>query len=146
MFKNCENFGKKYGVTDADIEKAKASMELLASMQYGLHTSKVMDNLRKEKFTLFSDSGLSWNKNQGVAMVTKSVDGLFRLAFLGTARITTMAVNAVRLHGNTYGAHFQHGKKDASGKKLAALNTKWEQNNNQSKINLSNQITQVDDY
>lgn len=125
-----------------DIDKAKSSMELLASMQYGLHTSKAMDTLRKEKFVIFSDSKLSGNKNEAVSMVTKSLDGMFRVVVLGVGHVTTTITNGIRLGGNTFGQHFQHGKRDKTGATLAAFNQQQIDDNAQDKRNLQDRIAQ----
>lgn len=86
-------------VRDGKIDEAKTAMEILSVARYGYTTSKIMDTLGKEQFTIFSDGKLSWNKSEGVAFVTKAMDKSIKAAFMGIGYGVTMAVNAVNLSG-----------------------------------------------
>ena len=125
-----------------DIDKAKSSMELLASMQYGLFTSKTMDALKKVDVSIFSDKDLSWNKNKGMAMVSKAFDGTLKFVGLTVSYGITALANMTYLSGNTFGKHFQHGKHDKTGKRLAGQEQEWRNNNTTEKNSIGTQITQ----
>lgn len=81
--------------TDEDMEKAKTAMEIMTAMKYGMMTSKVMDALKKEEFSIFSDGKLSWNKNEGIQFVTKAFDKGVKAAFLGVGYGITFARNQI---------------------------------------------------
>lgn len=85
--------------TDADMEKAKTAMEIMTVMKYGMLTSKVMDAMRKEEFSMFSDGKLSWNKNEGIQFVTKAFDKSIKAAFLGVGYGITFARNKIMMRG-----------------------------------------------
>jgi len=61
-------------VEQGKTEHAKTALEVLSIMQYGMFTSRTMDAINNTDFTLFSDKGLSWNKNEGIQFVTKALD------------------------------------------------------------------------
>lgn len=69
-----------------DIEAAKTSMEILSTMKYGVFTSRTVDALKKEDFTMVSDKGLSWNKYEPVRLVTTAIDKTAKYAMLGVGR------------------------------------------------------------
>ena len=81
------------------IKKAKTAMEIMTAMKYGMMTSRTMDALREgtKDFTLFSDSGLSWNKNEGIKFVTTAFDKSVRAAFLGIGYGVTFVRNQIYL-------------------------------------------------
>ena len=91
-------------VRNNKIDEAKTAMEVLSVVKYGYTTSKIMDTLRadKELFTIFSDKDLSWNKNEGVKLVTNAMDKTMRFAFLTAGYAITMAGNAFRLNGSKF--------------------------------------------
>ncbi len=89
-------------VRDNKIEEAKTAMEVLSVMKYGYTTSKIMDTLKKENLTIFSDGGLSWNKNEGVKFVTNAMDKSIRFAFLTVGYAITIGGNAIRLNGSKF--------------------------------------------
>lgn len=84
-------------VKEDKIEEAKTAMEVLSVMKYGYTTSKIMDALRKTDITLFSDKGLSWNKNEGVAFATAAMDKSLKFAIEGLGYGLTIVGNAIRL-------------------------------------------------
>ena len=86
------------------IDEVKTAMEVLSVMKYGYTTSKTMDTLRadKELFTIFSDGNLSWNKNEGVKIVTGAMDQTMRAALLILGYTITIAGNAIRLNGSKF--------------------------------------------
>lgn len=84
-------------VRENKIEEAKTAMEVLSVMKYGYTTSRIMDVLRKEPVSIFSDPGLSWNKSEGVAFVTKAIDRSVKYAFVGLGYGITIVGNAIRL-------------------------------------------------
>ncbi|MBO8425026.1 MAG: hypothetical protein IAC69_00925 [Proteobacteria bacterium] len=91
-------------VRDNKIDEAKTAMEVLSVVKYGYTTSKIMDTLRADKnlFTIFSDGGLSWNKNEGVKFVTNAMDKTVRFAFLTAGYAITGIGNAIRLNGSKF--------------------------------------------
>lgn len=110
-------------VEDGKVTEAKTAMEVLSVMKYGATTSKTMDTLKKEEFTIFSDGKLSWNKNQSIQFVSKALDKSIKTAFMGIGYGITMIGNEIRLRGSKYNRQFQHGNKDKTGKKLRTLST-----------------------
>lgn len=84
------------------LAEAKTAMEIISVCKYGLTTSKIMDTLGKEQFTIFSDGKLSWNKSEGVAFVTKAMDKSIKAAFMGVGYGITTAVNAINLSGSKF--------------------------------------------
>lgn len=89
-------------VREGKIPEAKTAMEVLSVIKYGYTTSKIMDTLRKEEFKVFSDGGLSWNKNQGMQFVTNALDKSIKAAFIGVGYGVTMVGNAYRLNGSKF--------------------------------------------
>lgn len=89
-------------VRDGKEAEAKTAMEILSVAKYGYTTSKIMDTLGKEQFTIFSDGKLSWNKSEGVAFVTKAMDKSIKAAFMGIGYGITTAVNAINLSGSKF--------------------------------------------
>ena len=81
-------------------DEAKTAMELISVLHYDYTTSKIMDILGKENLSLFSDEKLSWNKNEGVQIVTKALDKGIKWAFMGIGYGITVAGNAYRLSGS----------------------------------------------
>ncbi len=101
------------------IDKAKTTLEMLSVLHFGFTTSKIMDTIKDTDFSLFSDSKLSWNKNETMQFVTKALDRTVKFAFMGIGYGITMAKNAYSLsktkiksysdeHGNLAGAHKDH--------------------------------------
>ena len=89
-------------VRDGKDKEAKTAMEVMSVIKYGYTTSKIMDALKKEDLSIFSDSKLSWNKNEGMQMVTKALDKSIRAAFLGIGYGITMVGNAIHLSGSKF--------------------------------------------
>lgn len=89
-------------VREDKVAEAKTAMELLSVIKYGYTTSKIMNTLGKEQFTVFSDGGLSWNKNEGVKFVTTAMDKSIKAAFMGVGYMITVAGNAIRLSGSKF--------------------------------------------
>ena len=83
---------------EEDMDKAKTAMEIMSVMKYGTVTSKVLDAMKDTDFTLFSDGKLSWNKNEGIAFITKAFDKSIKLAFEGVGCGATFINNQIFLH------------------------------------------------
>lgn len=81
-------------------DEAKTALELISVLHYDYTTSKIMDALGKEKLSIFSDGKLSWNKNEGMAFVTKALDKSIKTAFMGIGYGITMIGNAINLSGS----------------------------------------------
>ena len=58
-----------------------------------------MDAINQTDFTLFSDKDLSWNKNEGVKMVTGALDKTIKFGVQVAGYATTAAVNTFRKRG-----------------------------------------------
>ena len=89
-------------VRENKMDEAKTAMEVLSVVKYGYTTSKIMDALGNEKLSIFSDGGLSWNKNQAVQFVTNAMDKSIKAAFMGVGYLITMGGNAIRLNGSKF--------------------------------------------
>lgn len=113
-------------VRDGKTDEAKTAMEVLSVIKYGYTTSKIMDTLGKEKLSIFSDKGLSWNKNEGVQFVTTAMDKSIKAAFMGIGYGITIAGNAIKLNGSKFGGHdtkrMQTAHQDALTKNTNDLN------------------------
>ena len=119
-------------VRDGKMDEAKTAMEVLSVIKYGYSTSKIMDALGKESLSIFSDKGLSWNKNEGVQFVTNAMDKSIKAAFMGIGYGITIAGNAYNLHGSKFNratgrmkqAHDDsiRANDDAKNKKIAERN------------------------
>ncbi|MBD5400726.1 hypothetical protein HDR61_03205 [bacterium] len=83
-------------IKEDKIEEAKTAMEVLSVMKYGYTTSKIMDALRKEPVSIFSDKGLSWNKNEGMQFITAAMDRSIKYAVVGLGYGLTFVGNAIR--------------------------------------------------
>lgn len=68
-------------VQSGKIDEAKTAMEVLSVAKYGMLTSKTLDAVNEglKDAKLFSDTGLSWNKNEGIQTVTKAIDGTIKM-------------------------------------------------------------------
>jgi len=119
-------------IEDNKIEEAKTAMEILSVMRYGLFTSRTMDALNKTDENIFSDSGLSWNKNEHIQPITKAIDKTIKFGLQATGYAATGAVNGLRRVGTS----FNH-----SGK-LQKKSDQWEAQNQQEKDDfLQNYVT-----
>ena len=98
-------------VRDGKEKEAKTAMEVLSVIKYGYTTSKIMDALKKEDLTLFSDSKLSWNKNSGMQFITKALDKGIKSAFMGIGYGVTMVGNAFWLSGSKFDGKLGRMKK-----------------------------------
>ncbi|MBQ8255605.1 MAG: hypothetical protein IJY99_01415 [Alphaproteobacteria bacterium] len=101
-------------VRDGKVEEAKSAMEVMSVIKYGYTTSKTMDALKKVDVSIFSDKDLSWNKNEGMAFVTKALDKGIKYAITGLGYGITMAVNAYNLSGSKF-----KGERDKNLKKAS---------------------------
>lgn len=84
------------------IEKAETAMEIMTAMKYGMMISKVMDAMKSTEFNMFSDSSLSWNKNEGIQFVTKAFDKSVKVAFMGVGYGITIARNKIQMSGRKF--------------------------------------------
>lgn len=82
---------------DDKVAEAKTALELLAVCKYGFTTSKTMDALAKEDLTIFSDKGLSWNKNsEGMRVVSKAADNVIKWGVQAIGRSAAAVRNTVQ--------------------------------------------------
>ena len=89
-------------VKEGKVKEAKTTMEVLSVMQYGLFTSRTMDAINKTDMTIFSDGKLSWNKNEGIKMVTSAFDKTIKFGIQGIGYAATAATNKIRRMGRTF--------------------------------------------
>jgi hypothetical protein len=108
-------------VRDGKVKEAKAAMEVLSVIKYGYTTSKIMDALKKEDLTLFSDGKLSWNKTKGMQFITKAMDRSIKTAFMGIGYGVTMVGNALWLSGSKF-----NGQR---GNRIGTAQQAWETQN-----------------
>lgn len=99
-------------VRDGKVEHAKTALEVLSVIKYGYTTSKIMDAMRQEELKIFSDGGLSWNKNEGMRFVTTALDKSIKAAFIGVGYGITMVGNAWRLNGSKFNGRRGRLKED----------------------------------
>ncbi len=114
-------------IRNGKAEEAKVAMEVLSVIKYGFTTSKIIEALRKENFTIFSDSKLSWNKNDGMKFVMTALDKGLRTAFLGAGYGITIVNNTI-----------QRSRSKFSGDlgRMNAAHKDWKETHDQRKISL----------
>ncbi|MFQ6739389.1 MAG: hypothetical protein ACLRFJ_01835, partial [Alphaproteobacteria bacterium] len=66
----------KYAMNKGKVAEAKVALETLAVMRYDTFTSAHWDKVKEanKKISIFGDEKLSWNKNEGVKIVTTVMD------------------------------------------------------------------------
>lgn len=82
-------------VETGKVDQAKTALEIISTMKYGFMHSRTMDALGQEDMTVLSDKGLSWNKYEGVKVVTTAMDKTAKLAFLGIGRGVALVRNGI---------------------------------------------------
>ncbi len=90
------------GAREGKMDEAKTAMEVLYVIRYTHTTSKIMDALGKESFSVFSDGDLTWNKNEGVKLVTNALDKSIKTAFMGVGYAITFAGNTINRSGRKF--------------------------------------------
>ncbi len=83
------------GIQEGKVAEAKSAMEVLSTMKYGVFTSRTVDALKKEDFTMLSDKGLSWNKYEPVRLVTTAIDKTAKYAMLAVGRGVAAVRNGI---------------------------------------------------
>jgi hypothetical protein len=119
-----------HAVKNGKVEEAKVAMEVLSVIKYGYTTSKIMDALRKEKFTVFSDPGLTWNKTAGLKFVTTALDKGIKTAFLGVGYGITIGVNGIQRSRSKF-----NGK---PGDRMTGARNDWKINDTAQKTRITN--------
>lgn len=97
-------------------EALKTTMEVLTVVKYGYTTSNVMDSLKKENLSIFSDKSLSWNKNEGMQFVTTALDKSIKFAFLGAGYLLNGMGHFINTRGKKFNA--KQGKENKYQKDL----------------------------
>lgn len=92
----------KDAVNKGEEKQAKTALEVLSVMQYGLFTSRTMDAINKTDMTIFSDGKLSWNKNEGIKMVTGAFDKTIKFGIQATGYGITALTNSLRRTNRTF--------------------------------------------
>ncbi|MBR3148045.1 MAG: hypothetical protein IKF41_01715 [Alphaproteobacteria bacterium] len=77
-------------------KEAKTALEILSVAKYGLSSSRTMDAINKTDMTIFSDGKLSWNKNEGIKMVTGAFDKTIKLGIQTAGYAATGAYNFIQ--------------------------------------------------
>ncbi len=116
------------------LAEAKTALEIISVIRYGYTTSKIMDALGKEQLSIFSDKGLSWNKNEGMQFVTNALDKSIKAAFMITGYSITITGNAIKLSGKKYG----------SSKKVSSAIAAKQKENEQQRTILENEKQQTE--
>lgn len=94
-------------VKEGKSDEVKSALEVLSTMKYGIMHSRTIDALKQEDMTVFSDKDLSWNKYEGVKVVTTAMDKTAKFAILGVGRAVAAARNQfvfrnnLKFRGNT---------------------------------------------
>lgn len=83
------------------IENAKAAMEMLTVMSYGVFTSRRLDNLRGTDVKLFNDKGYSFY-NDKTAPFLGALDKTVKAGLVLVGGVTTVAANRVRKIGTRF--------------------------------------------
>lgn len=89
-------------VNDKDgpkIDEAKTALELISVLHYEYTTSNIMDALAKTDITIFSDGKLSFNKNDGMKLITTALDKGIKTAIQGIGYAITIGANAINMSG-----------------------------------------------
>ena len=89
----------KAAVHDGKKDEAKVALEMLAVMRYTMTSSSVRDKLNSEPLNLFSDGGYSWNKNEGMQMVTKAIDKTINFGMMAAFEVGNLVKNAYNQNG-----------------------------------------------
>lgn len=118
-------------IKEGKIDEAKTAMEVLSVAKFGYTTSATMDALNKMDVTIFSDKGLSWNKNEAVKVVTTAIDKSIKFAIRGIGYAATIGINSIRLAGS---------KIHKTNKTLSALRTQKQAENDAAKAQLQSDL------
>ena len=117
-------------------KEAKTALEILSVAKYGLSSSRTLNALNEatKDMSIFSDKNLSWNKNEGIGMVTKAVDKTAGLAIRGVGLAATGIHNFIQ-HRRT-----KIGNDISDNKILNDAHKQWESENatNLAKLHDSN--------
>ena len=119
-------------VREGKMDEAKTAMEVLSVIKYGYTTSKIMDTLAKENLSIFSDKGLSWNKNEGVKFVTTALDKSIKTAFMGIGYGITAAGNAIKLSGSKF---------NGNPNRMTGARDQWTASNNAARQNTEQMLS-----
>ncbi len=108
-----------------DDGEAKTAMELLALTRYGVMASRFREGLSEglKDVKLFSDDKLSWNKNEGIKIVTGAIDTTLKFGVKALALGGTVGYNLVK---NRFKRKF--GKDISGNEDLAAAYKTWKEN------------------
>lgn len=112
-------------VKQGKVKEAKTALEILSVAKYGLLSSRTLDAIRKADMTIFSDGKLSWNKNEGIKMVTTAADKTIRAAVVGVSA-GIVGINNFIQHRRT-----KIGKDIRNNKILNDEHKNWEKENQQ---------------
>ncbi len=114
-------------------KEAKTALEILSVAKYGLSSSRTMDAINKTDMTIFSDGKLSWNKNEGIKMVTGAFDRTIKAGIQGIGYAATGTYNFIQ-HRRT-----KIGNDIRSNSVLKKAHDEWEQEDNLALTNKQNE-------
>jgi len=120
-------------VEQGKIKEAKTALEILSVAKYGLSSSRTMNAINKTDMTIFSDKGLSWNKNDGIKMVTSAFDKTIKMGVQTAGYAATAAYNFIQ-HRRT-----KIGNDIRNNPVLKKAHDKWETENQQALQNKQNE-------
>ena len=123
--------------------KAMTTMEIMNAMKYGKATSKILDAMKSTEFSIFSDSNLSWNKNEGIQFVTKALDKSIKAAFLGIGYGVTFIRNKIMLSKARTNFKDKDNQKGPLNEAFNEQEDILQSENKLQKSNLKNEISQI---
>lgn len=136
-------------VKSGKIEQAKIAMEVLSVIKYGYTTSMIMDTIKKENFSVFSDPNLSWNKsNDALKFVTTAFDKSLKTAFMGIGYGITIVGNTIKRTGIKYKGNMgriakQNEMRSKINEDEKSLLDKTLMDNEEQKANLENDLRKL---
>lgn len=103
----------KEGRSDKGVkDKAMTALEVLSTAKYSLLCSRTFNRLSEatKDMKILSDDGLSWNKNEGIKMVTKAIDATAGFAIRTVGAAATGIRNFISFRKTKIGADISRYK------------------------------------
>jgi len=144
-------------VEKGKVRRARAGLEILSVAKYGMMSSRTLNAVNEglKDAKLFSDDKLSWNKNEGVKMVTGAIDGTIKAGIKLGALAGTGLYNFVQHRRTKFGTDIRNNpvlarpyqrRRDANNTELTRLRNLEQgaqQNVNQTQNDLNQVITDL---
>lgn len=118
-------YGLRNGKSDELISSAH---EVLSKLRWGYMTSVRREILVKNPLNLMGDKGLSWNKTQGMQIVTKAFDATLNWGIRRTSDLVDVGENSIRRLGQYYKLNSK--EQDRINKQNAGIDSKIAGQNN----------------